>query len=290
MGGLRASRSCRQASIVADPRLTKVKPNATDGNTFARPGPEPPRCSNNHGGSATSTAALRRWRRAGLRRQAARRAARAPRPRSTSRATKASPMSRASTKAMRPSRTFLSWPISAISPSASGSSPGMSARLRLIPIAAEMRGDAARRLLRAEAERGGELEGEQAADRHGLAVQQPVRIAGRRLERVAEGVAEVQAARARPARSRRGRRSRPSSRRSAAPRSARAAGSPAASAGPFVSSQAKKPASPSRPYFTHLGVAGEQVARAAACRAARCRPAPGAAGGRRRPGSCRGPS
>ena len=37
-----------------------------------------------------------------------------------------------------------------------------------------------------------ELEGEQAADRHRLAVQQPVGIAGRGLERMAEGMAEVE--------------------------------------------------------------------------------------------------
>ena len=37
-----------------------------------------------------------------------------------------------------------------------------------------------------------------------------------------------------------------------------------------------------------LGIARQQFALAAACRARRCRPAPGAAGRRRRPGSCRG--
>ena len=40
--------------------------------------------------------------------------------------------------------------------------------------------------------------------------------------------------------------------------------------------------------FGDLGIAGAELARAAACRAARCRRPPGSAGGRRRPGSCRG--
>ena len=42
-----------------------------------------------------------------------------------------------------------------------------------------------------------------------------------------------------------------------------------------------------QPVFGDLGIAGAEFARAAACRAARCRRAPGSAGGRRRSGSCR---
>ena len=56
--------------------------------------------------------------------------------------------------------------------------------------------------------------------------------------------------------------------------------------GRCASSQAKKPASPIRPYFDHLGVARAQLAARQGRRARRCRPAPVAAGGRRRSGSC----
>ena len=101
-------------------------------------------------------------------------------------------MSRARTKASRPSRTFLSWPISATRPSASGSGARDVGEAPLHPHRREVGGDPARRLLRAEAEPGRELEGEQAADRHALAVQQAVGIAGRRLQRMAEGMPEVE--------------------------------------------------------------------------------------------------
>ena len=101
-------------------------------------------------------------------------------------------MSRASTKARRPSRTFLSWPISATSAGGVGQRAGDVGEAVPHAHRGEMRGDAARRLLRAEAEAGREVEGERAADRDRLAVQQPVGVAGGGLERVAEGVAEVE--------------------------------------------------------------------------------------------------
>ena len=126
------------------------------------------------------------------------------------------------------------------------------------------------------------------ADRNRLAMQQPAGIAGRGFQRMAECVAEIeerahagfgfvlgddarlgQAARVDgvDARLRR--------------RRAKMRGAA------LLSSHSKKAASPSSAIFRDLGIAGGQFARAAACRAARCRRRRRPAGGRRRSGSCR---
>ena len=93
-----------------------------------------------------------------------------------------------------------------------------------------------------------ELEGQRHAERDRLAVQQPVGEAGRGLERMAEGVAEIEqravAGLALVAR----RRSRPC-RGSAIAIACSRAGPPANTSCQLASSQAKKSASPSRPYF-----------------------------------------
>ena len=191
-------------------------------------------------------------------------------------------------KRSRPSTTFLSCPISA------------SSAVRLRQIAREYRPDrafipiaarCARTRLGASCaqrpSRGRQFEGQRAADRHALAMQQPVGIAGRRLERVAEGVAEVEKRPLallglvaaddaglhldRPA----------SPHAGAGPRSPRR---PCAGRSPPASRRTR--ASPSKPVFHHLAIAGQEIARAAACRARRYRPAPAPAGGRRRQGSC----
>src|SRR3990172_7141094 len=56
----------------------------------------------------------------------------------------------------------------------------------------EMAAYPGRVLGRTEAEAGGEIESERDADGDGLAVQQRLAVAGFRLQRVAEGVAEVE--------------------------------------------------------------------------------------------------
>ena len=147
-------------------------------------------------------------------------------------------------------------------------SPGMSARPALHPHGGEVRRDPARRLLRAEPERG-----PRARRRAGSRSPPPRRAAAGRNSRWrprARGrrCGRGSGARARPARSRRARRSRPSSRRSGAPRGARAAASPARERRAVRLEPGEEAGVAEQAVLRHLGVAGEEVARAAGCRAA----------------------
>ena len=95
-------------------------------------------------------------------------------------------------KVSAPRLTFLSWAMACISVSAAIGSPGMSAMRVGRPTAA--RWAATRRVSswRDQAAPGREGEGEHHADRHRLAVEQAVGIAGGGFQRVAEGVAEIE--------------------------------------------------------------------------------------------------
>ena len=100
---------------------------------------------------------------------------------------------------------------------------------------------------RAEAALDREAEGHRHADRHRLAVRQP----GLRLDRMAEAVAEIeQGALARSCRARRPATNAVLACTQVSIAWSRAASSPASRAAPFASHQAKKSASPIRPYLT----------------------------------------
>ena len=103
------------------------------------------------------------------------------------------PMARTRIRVSLPSRTFLSWPMIFMSEAASGvGSPGMSAMRVGSPTAAKW---AATRCTLAASDKPQLLaqpERQADADGHGLAVQQPLRVPRPGLERMAEGVAQVE--------------------------------------------------------------------------------------------------
>ena len=171
--------------------------------------------------------------------------------RSTSLATKASPMPRARMKVSAPPSAFLSWrhvgdqarrrrtgaPATSVQPGRQAGGGDGPARRASASSAGH------------RPERGGEAEGQGAAGATASPCSRAVAVAGLGLQRVAEGVAEVEQGAAARLASRPRRRSRPSSppsgrRRGPGPR-ARAPAPPA----PLASSQSKKARSPSRPYL-----------------------------------------
>ena len=91
-----------------------------------------------------------------------------------------------------PRLTFLSWAISSIRRSASGTPPGTAETRVGRPTAARWRVDALGLGPRQQAAPRREFERERHAERDRLAVQQPAGEAGGRLERVPEGVAEIE--------------------------------------------------------------------------------------------------
>ena len=213
---------------------------------------------------------------------------RLPRLGGTSRATKAWPMPRVRMKVSLPRATFLSWrDVLHQRVGRHRRSPGMSAIRVGRPTSARW---AATRVASSggrEAEPGRELEGEHHADRDRLAVEQAVGIAGGGLERVAEGVAEVEQ-RARRLRSRSSAATIAALARQATAMACSRSGQPATIGAPVGLQPGEEVGVADQPVLGDLGVAGVEDARRAACRGRRNRRAPAPAGGRRRRGSCRG--
>ena len=204
----------------------------------------------------------------------------------TSRVMKASPMPRARISVSLPSRTFLSCPMIAQQRGGVGrlvagdiGDAGRQAE------GGEVRLDAGHAVVADERQLLGQPERQADADGDGLAVQQPVGEAGPGLQRVAEGVAEVE----QHALARLGLVAGDDAglaahgharwRASAPPRPWRTR--PARSAPARRNSRRRRAGRTWRPRRSRRGTAA-----AAAWRARRCRPAPGAADGRCRPGSC----
>ena len=206
---------------------------------------------------------------------------------STSGATKACPMPRTRMKVSLPRFTFLSCAISVHQGVRVGCEPGHRADVGRQPDRRKMIAPRARP--RCDGSRPSRAENSNAqhdAERDRLAVQQPVGKAGRRLERMAEGVAEIEqralAGLALVARHDRGlaAAARPRSRaRAPDRRRTRPASSPPARR----RSRRRRAGRISRPPHSRRGIRAAE-----ACRAARCRRSPGSADGTRRPGSCRG--
>ena len=126
------------------------------------------------------------------------------------------------------------------------------------------------------------------AERHRLAVQQAVAIAGERLQRMAEGVAEVEQRAGAASRARRPRPAPPWRGSSRGSRAAAAAASPASSAAPCSLEPGEELRPVDHAVLDHLGVARAQLPRPAGSPARRCPRARGAAGGSCRSGSCPG--
>ena len=189
-------------------------------------------------------------------------------------------MPRVRMKVSAPRTTFLSWAMASISISVGGSSPGMSPASSAGPARLQMRGDAAGILARGEPELGRKSMRQHHADGDALAMQQPVGIAGRLFERVAEGVAEIEQ-RAHAGFLLVGEHEAGLGGAGAGDGfgAGRAAGE---DLGLVLLEPEEERLVVDEAVFHHLGIAGGELRAAAACRACRDRRAPAWAGGRRR--------